>query len=55
VFIFSKRRQNANNNKEIYIFYFKGPDKGLTFLLRISIMGGKSGLGSSLRKVFVGV
>jgi len=31
-----------------HIFYFRGPDKGLTLFLRISIRDGKSGLSSSL-------
>jgi len=44
IFIFQKR-QNADKTK--IFFYFGGPDKGLTLLLRISIRDRKSGLRSS--------
>jgi len=47
IFIFQKR-QNADKTK--IFFYFGGPDKGLTLLLRISIRDRKSGLRSSLGK-----
>jgi len=45
IFIFQKR-QNADKTK--VFFYFGGPDKGLTLLLRISTRDRKSGLRSSL-------
>jgi len=46
IFIFQKRQ---NEDKTKIFFYFGGPDKGLTLLLRISIRDRKSGLCSSLK------
>jgi len=46
---FPKANENENKNRK-NIFYFGGPDKGLTLLLRIFIRVGKSGLRSFLLK-----
>jgi len=46
MFIFPRRRQNANNKENI--FFIIEARQGLTLVLRISIENEKSGLHSSL-------